>query len=148
MATPILQQSTVLSSWKDIAQYTGKGVRTVQRWERELGLPVRRPRGQAQKSAIISYRCDIDAWMASHFFLRLPRKRGVLPIAESCRISCGSLRQNMRTPDELEQANDTLVVQIRRAVHLLAEQCNPSTTFGLEVSWCITASRLIGRNSK
>ena len=39
------EESAVLSSWKDIARYMGKGVRTVQRWERHLGLPVRRPNG-------------------------------------------------------------------------------------------------------
>ena len=39
------EESAVLSSWKDIAKYMGKGVRTVQRWERHLGLPVRRPNG-------------------------------------------------------------------------------------------------------
>jgi hypothetical protein len=33
----------VLSSWKEIARHFGKGVRTVQRWERELGLPIHRP---------------------------------------------------------------------------------------------------------
>jgi hypothetical protein len=27
--------TSVLTSWKEIAQYVGKGVRTVQRWERE-----------------------------------------------------------------------------------------------------------------
>jgi hypothetical protein len=30
-----------LSGWKDIASYLGKGVRTVQRYERDLALPVR-----------------------------------------------------------------------------------------------------------
>ena len=31
-----------LNGWKEIAGFLGKGVRTVQRWERELGLPVHR----------------------------------------------------------------------------------------------------------
>jgi len=31
-----------LDSWKEIAAYLGRGVRTVQRWEREEGLPVHR----------------------------------------------------------------------------------------------------------
>jgi phage terminase Nu1 subunit (DNA packaging protein) len=34
----------LLSCWKDIANYFGKGVRTVQRWE-ALGMPVHRPNG-------------------------------------------------------------------------------------------------------
>jgi phage terminase Nu1 subunit (DNA packaging protein) len=32
----------LLTSWKEIANFFGKGVRTVQRWER-MGLPVHRP---------------------------------------------------------------------------------------------------------
>ncbi|MFB3814122.1 MAG: hypothetical protein ACE14L_08415 [Terriglobales bacterium] len=52
----------ILTSWKDIAQYLGKGVRTVQRWERELGLPVRRPK-PGQKHIIIAFRNEVDAWL-------------------------------------------------------------------------------------
>jgi hypothetical protein len=33
--------SSTLTSWKEIGQYLGKGVRTVQRWEQQMGLPVR-----------------------------------------------------------------------------------------------------------
>jgi len=54
----------VLNSWKEIASYVGRGVRTVQRWERELGLPVRRPRGK-QRSAVIGLKQDIDQWLRS-----------------------------------------------------------------------------------
>jgi phage terminase Nu1 subunit (DNA packaging protein) len=37
-------QSQLLTCWKDIARFFGKGVRTVQRWE-SLGMPVYRPNG-------------------------------------------------------------------------------------------------------
>lgn len=33
-----------LTGWKEIANYLGKGVRAVQRYERKFGLPVRAPR--------------------------------------------------------------------------------------------------------
>ena len=52
----------VLNSWKEIAAYLGRGVRTVQRWERELNLPVRRPRGK-DRSAVIALKPDIDQWL-------------------------------------------------------------------------------------
>ncbi len=55
----------VLTSWKDIAKYLGKGVRTAQRWEAELGLPVRRPK-QEGKSVILAIPEEIDAWVNSH----------------------------------------------------------------------------------
>lgn len=53
---------TVLSSWKEIAQYLGKGVRTVQRWELELGLPVRRPKPN-EKQIVLAFPDELDAWL-------------------------------------------------------------------------------------
>jgi transcriptional regulator with XRE-family HTH domain len=56
--------SAALSSWKEIAAYLGKGVRTVQRWEQQFSLPVRRPN---EKSHIIfAIPAEIDAWLKSH----------------------------------------------------------------------------------
>jgi hypothetical protein len=52
----------VLTSWKEIAVYLNRGVRTVQRWEAELGLPVRRPRGKS-RSAVMAFRRELDEWM-------------------------------------------------------------------------------------
>lgn len=31
-----------LRSWKEIAAYTGVSIRTLQRWERDFALPIRR----------------------------------------------------------------------------------------------------------
>lgn len=53
-----------LNSWKEIAVYLNRGVRTVQRWEAELGLPVRRPRGK-RHSAVIAACAELDQWIAS-----------------------------------------------------------------------------------
>ena len=52
----------ILNSWKEIAQYLGRGVRTVQRWEAELGLPVRRPRGHA-RSSVLALSSELDEWV-------------------------------------------------------------------------------------
>src|SRR5215471_16933290 len=54
--------SEVLNSWKEVALYLGRGVRTVQRWEQELGLPVRRPRGRA-RSAVLALKPELDTWL-------------------------------------------------------------------------------------
>ena len=59
----------VLTSWKEIATYLGKGVRTVQRWEQELGLPVRRPVG-VSKHVVLAVPSELDAWMSSGFARR------------------------------------------------------------------------------
>lgn len=52
------------SGWKDIAGYLGKGVRTVQRYEIELGLPVRRPAGKSSGS-VVATRAELDAWVSA-----------------------------------------------------------------------------------
>jgi hypothetical protein len=54
----------ILSGWKEIAEYLGKGVRTVQRYEEDGGLPVRRPSGHANGSVIATTR-ELDAWIAA-----------------------------------------------------------------------------------
>jgi hypothetical protein len=57
-------KSEILNSWKEIAKYLDRGVRTAQRWERDLQLPVRRPRGK-RRSAVLALRKEIDAWLGS-----------------------------------------------------------------------------------
>lgn len=52
----------MLTSWKDIADYLGKSIRTVQRWERELGLPVRRP-AVKQRGVVIALPEELDGWI-------------------------------------------------------------------------------------
>jgi hypothetical protein len=56
------QDDQVLSSWKEIAAFFGKGVRTVQRWEHELNLPVRRPYG-SDKKIVFASTADLSRWM-------------------------------------------------------------------------------------
>ena len=57
-----VEKVKILNSWKEIAVYLGRGVRTVQRWEEDLGLPVRRPRGK-DRSAVFAFPAEIDEWL-------------------------------------------------------------------------------------
>lgn len=52
----------VLSSWKEIAAYLGRGRRTVQRWEKELKLPVRRLGGR-HRGTVFAWPRDIETWL-------------------------------------------------------------------------------------
>ena len=52
----------ILNSWKEIANYLGRGVRTVQRWERDLGLPVHRPKGK-DRSAVVAFPEELNTWL-------------------------------------------------------------------------------------
>lgn len=63
-AETIVPSVDILNSWKEIASYLSRGVRTVQRWEAELGMPVRRPRGRG-RSAVIAIRSELDQWIKS-----------------------------------------------------------------------------------
>jgi DNA-binding transcriptional regulator YiaG len=58
-----------------VAAYLGRGVRTVQRWEQELGLPVRRPRGKS-RSAVIAFKPELDKWLHEAPAEQLLRERG------------------------------------------------------------------------
>ena len=53
-----------LDSWKEIAAYLRRGVRTVRRWETEEGLPVHRHVHHALGS-VYAFRSEIDAWRQS-----------------------------------------------------------------------------------
>jgi hypothetical protein len=53
--------ANALTSWKEIGQYLGKGVRTVQRWERDAALPVRRP-ANSSTHAILAFPEELDTW--------------------------------------------------------------------------------------
>ncbi len=53
-----------LSGWKEIANYLGKGVRTVQRYEWQMGLPVRRPAGKPRGS-VVATKAELDAWVCA-----------------------------------------------------------------------------------
>ena len=53
---------SILNSWKEIANYLGRGVRTVQRWERDLGLPVHRPKGK-DRSAVVAFPEELNTWL-------------------------------------------------------------------------------------
>jgi hypothetical protein len=56
--------ANILTSWKEIGHYLGKGVRTVQRWEREAGLPVRR-QTTPSPHAVIAISEELDGWARS-----------------------------------------------------------------------------------
>src|SRR5438132_5903430 len=50
-----------LVSWKEIASYLGREVRTVQRWERTEDLPVHRHEHQ-KKSTVYAFTSELDEW--------------------------------------------------------------------------------------
>ena len=72
------QRSEVFTSWKEIAVYLGAGVRTVQRWEHDRGLPVRRPTGNPA-GIVSASRVELDRWLAA--------RRKAAPLPQIIRLS-------------------------------------------------------------
>lgn len=64
MVTGPSKANVTLNSWKEIATFLGRGVRTVQRWERELELPVRRVR-RSEHSPVFAYAWELEDWLKS-----------------------------------------------------------------------------------
>jgi CheY-like chemotaxis protein len=54
----------ILKSWKEIAiaQYLHCGVRSAQRWEEELGLPIRRP-GGPNRNVVLAFTEELEEWI-------------------------------------------------------------------------------------
>ena len=52
----------LLNGWKEISQYLGRGVRTVQRWESLYKMPVHRP-ADRDRSAVVAFADDLDNWL-------------------------------------------------------------------------------------
>lgn len=57
-------RGTRLTGWKEIAAYLDKAVRTVQRWERDFDLPVRRA-SEDRASSVYAFTAELEAWLRS-----------------------------------------------------------------------------------
>ena len=51
-----------LDSWKEIARYLNRSVRTLYRWEKEEGLPVHRHQHK-ELGSVFAYTGELDAWL-------------------------------------------------------------------------------------
>ncbi len=104
---------TALNSWKEIATYLGRGVRTVQRWERELNLPVRRPHNHL-RSPVIAIPAELDEWMRRG----KPRRGGsrrALTTSDIVAKSC-ALNEKIKTMCERTQKlSDTIARTVARS---------------------------------
>ncbi len=103
---------TALNSWKEIAQYVGRGVRTVQRWERELALPVRRPHDHL-RSPVIAIPSEIDEWLRRG----KPRRggnRGTITTSEVLQ-QANSLNEKLKeTCKQTQKLSETITQTIAR----------------------------------
>src|ERR1700722_3215014 len=59
-----------LDSWKEIAVYLNREVRTVQRWEKTESLPIHRL-PHDKRGSVFAFRGELDDWMAERERLAL-----------------------------------------------------------------------------
>jgi len=50
------------NSWKEIATFLDRDIRTVWRWEKERGLPIHRVPGDGRR-AVFAYQSEVEAWL-------------------------------------------------------------------------------------
>lgn len=77
-----------LESWKEIATYLRRDVRTVQRWERTDGLPIYRHK-RAHRPIPYAYKSELDAWWTSR------SDRGPVPESEGVPSEGYSVRRRL-----------------------------------------------------
>jgi hypothetical protein len=118
-----------LSGWKEIANYLDKGVRTVQRYERQLGLPVRRPAGNPWGS-VVATRAELDAWVKAspiREVFRLSTKNIPTEFTASADDIKRGLAKMMRLRDQMlalrAEVRDS-VQSLRKSVHDMQGELN------------------------
>jgi hypothetical protein len=124
LSEPKMQQVAIISGWKDIANYLGKGVRTVQRYERELGLPIRRPAGRAAGS-VIATKAELDCWIAA-----IPL-REIFSLSQ-CELESSAilkdLRSNVADMRRLREEGARVQHALRASLHVLQSKIEFSQT--------------------
>ena len=88
----------------------------------------------SQKSAVLLYRGDVDAWLATRFSAR-GLEKSEAQADQSSRAARSNLREGIRTARELRTANHKLTEQITASVRLLTERCDLLSTQRLQEPW-------------
>jgi hypothetical protein len=70
-----------LQTWKEIASELNCGIRTVQRWERTLGLPVRRL-GKGAGGRVVAFKDELQRWFRDSAKARAMQKVGLPSIID------------------------------------------------------------------
>lgn len=108
-----------LSGWKEIANYLRKGVRTVQRYELQLGLPVRRPAGKPRGS-VVATKAEVDAWVSASP-IRAEFRLSKPPMDAHSNATWTAIAEGMREMGRLRDQMKALRIEVRRSVNLLRD---------------------------
>src|SRR5512146_279606 len=114
----------VFTSWKEIASYLGKGVRTVQRWEAQFGLPVQRPNSRA-KGIVRASREELDRWITTRWSPRTgqPAVLSVPVPAANVPVGSRSVNADVEASQELRMRSRALLEALQQTVQELRHNC-------------------------
>jgi hypothetical protein len=105
----------ILNGWKEISNYIERGVRTAQRWEALLGMPVYRP-AMKDRSAVVAFSDELDSWISR----TTPDTRDANSKAN--KEALARVRDNVsalaRHTSELSSQTRALQEQLRRSLEL------------------------------
>ncbi|MFZ0700644.1 MAG: hypothetical protein WAM80_02240, partial [Candidatus Acidiferrales bacterium] len=65
-----------LDSWKEIAAYLGRRIRTLHLWEKAEKLPVHR-HIHSKRGTVYAFKSELDTWKQARTLLYANRKKGV-----------------------------------------------------------------------
>jgi Tol biopolymer transport system component len=99
-------QEAPLQSWKEIAAHLQRDTTTVQRWEKEEGLPVHRHTHKS-RSSVYAYTSEIDSWRASRKVVTEPAPRSLwrFPAFALTMLLCLIMVGNGTRPVSAQQRN-------------------------------------------
>src|ERR1700751_4547956 len=75
-----MPERKILSTWKEIATYLNRGVRTVQRWESEFTMPVHRT-GE-DRGSVFAFADELDSWLERSTIQAQPYVRPTLLVLD------------------------------------------------------------------
>ena len=94
----LVKNKEILDSWKAIAAYLERDIKTCYRWEKELGLPVHRIADQSSRSKVFAYKSEIDSWLREKAtdkdIIGKPKRekrRKVLRLTAACLLTAATL---------------------------------------------------------
>jgi hypothetical protein len=97
-----------LDSWKEIAAYIGRDIRTAMRWEKERGLPIHRVPGDGARQPVFAYKSELDEW--------LEQKES--PVGTERPIEAATPARSAQLPEAADGANEDRRSGYKRAFAL------------------------------
>jgi hypothetical protein len=128
VATAPKLKADMLNSWKEIASYLDRGVRTVQRWERDSRLPVHRLNAN-KVGPVFAFPSELDLWL-NGAIRSAPRKQAnnqsavVRDPVSSLVASFARSRLLMRQLSDRAVLQQQRTEQLRQTVVLLTQRRN------------------------